>query len=278
MGSRQMNFEQSHIEGIAKVLGDTNDGLSGSEIGRILKGVGIQDIDSGNTKWKRLCNALVNHKDPSYNHIVKFIEDAMALARYTENPDKFFSLQRKINKVLSLCGLTVKDDGKISQVTQAKTINDAIKRANDFKTKLEERNVHQDILQCCMNEIRDENYFHTVFEAMKSITVKIRNIDSSNHLNLFEGQELVNKAFASRENKDPHPLIAINSLNSETLRGEQRGFINLLKGLYGTIRNPLAHEPRKDWEMREQDALDIMSTISLVHRKLDRAKEYLYLV
>ena len=50
--------------------------------------------------------------------------------------------------------------------------------------------------------------------------------------------------------------------------------MNLLKGLYGTIRNPMAHNPRVEWDMTEQDALDILTTISLVHRKLDQAYRY----
>ena len=48
--------------------------------------------------------------------------------------------------------------------------------------------------------------------------------------------------------------------------------MNLLKGLYGTIRNPLAHNPKIEWDMTEQDALDILTMISLVHRKLDQAR------
>jgi len=61
---------------------------------------------------------------------------------------------------------------------------------------------------------------------------------------------------------------------SETLVGEQRGFVSLLKGLYGTIRNPLGHEAKIEWEMSEQDAVDILTTVSLVHRKLDKAHRY----
>jgi len=36
----------------------------------------------------------------------------------------------------------------------------------------------------------------------------------------------------------------------------------------------LAHNPRVEWEMSEQDALDILTTASLIHRKLDKAYRY----
>ena len=67
-------------------------------------------------------------------------------------------------------------------------------------------------------------------------------------------------------------VIAVNALATETDQGEQRGFMNLLVGLFGTIRNPIAHNPRIEWEMSEEDALDILTMASLVHRKLDRAR------
>jgi len=47
--------------------------------------------------------------------------------------------------------------------------------------------------------------------------------------------------------------------------------MNLLKGLFGTFRNTTAHAPKITWEIEEQDALDILSLISLVHRRLDNA-------
>lgn len=49
--------------------------------------------------------------------------------------------------------------------------------------------------------------------------------------------------------------------------------MNLLKGVFGTFRNTTAHAPKITWPIDEQDALDILSTISLIHRKLDKAIE-----
>ena len=87
----------------------------------------------------------------------------------------------------------------------------------------------------------------------------------------LDGADLVQQAFGQSH---AGPLLAINALATETEKGEQRGFANLLIGLIGTIRNPLAHNPRVEWEMSEQDALDILTTASLIHRKLDKAYRY----
>jgi uncharacterized protein (TIGR02391 family) len=131
------------------------------------------------------------------------------------------------------------------------------------------RKVHDDVLRFCRAELLNENYFHAVFEAMKSIASKIRNISGLTG----DGAPLVQQAFGGAEGK--MPLLAINTFATETDKGEQRGFANLLVGLFGTIRNPLAHNPKIEWEMSEQDALDILTMASLIHRKLDQTRRTL---
>lgn len=48
----------------------------------------------------------------------------------------------------------------------------------------------------------------------------------------------------------------------------QKGFANLLIGLFGAVRNPLAHAPKTNWPMSEQDALDILTLVSLTRSGL----------
>jgi len=62
-------------------------------------------------------------------------------------------------------------------------------------------------------------------------------------------------------------------LSTETEVSEQKGFSNMLVGLFGAVRNPVAHAPKTAWLMSEQDALDILSTVSFIHRKLDNASK-----
>lgn len=64
---------------------------------------------------------------------------------------------------------------------------------------------------------------------------------------------------------------ALGPLTTESEKSEQKGFANLLIGLFGAVRNPLAHAPKTNWPMSEQDALDILTLVSLIHRKLDGA-------
>jgi uncharacterized protein (TIGR02391 family) len=68
------------------------------------------------------------------------------------------------------------------------------------------------------------------------------------------------------------PLLAINALATESQRSEQSGFANLIKGTFGMFRNPSAHEARILWAMSKDDAEDLLSLASLIHRRLDAAK------
>ena len=260
-------FSPQQLEAIAKILADTGAGLSGSQIGYLLQDCKIPDVNPDMTKWKRLFNAFVEHQNRRQfgNHVLMFINRAMNPVNYTGSPDVFESRQAQLNRVLAFCAMSVGDDGKVRRASQARDLDDALARADRLHGTLATRKVHDDVLRFCRAELLEKNYFHAVFEAMKSIAAKIRTLSGLTS----DGADLVQQAFGVAGGRPP--LLAINSLATETDRGEQRGFANLLIGLFGTIRNPAAHNPKIEWEMSEQDALDILTMASLVHRKLDRA-------
>jgi uncharacterized protein (TIGR02391 family) len=110
-----------------------------------------------------------------------------------------------------------------------------------------------------------DNYFHAVLEATKSVGDRLRRLSGLED----DGSELADKALMP--GAAGHPRLALNSCSTESERSEQKGFAWLVKGLFGAFRNPTAHAPKIAWAISEQDALDILSTISYVHRRLDNA-------
>ena len=267
MVQRQAPFEQATVEAVAKVLGDTEHGLTGTEIGHLLGTCRIADIDSSNTKWKRLYNALVGEQNKKRfsNHIVGFIHHAMKPARWAHKREQFDWLREELTKVLAFAGLEVRDDGGVYSAAKVSTLKEAEQRADSLRIKLEARGVHADVLKFCRAELLEKNYFHAVLEASKSVANKIH-IKSGL---TSDGAELATGAFSF--GKSGKPVLAINPLTTDTEKGEQKGFTNLLVGLFGTFRNPTAHAEKIYWPISEQDALDIFSLVSLVHRKLDEA-------
>lgn len=255
-------IDGSVLEGLSKTLGETNKGLTGPEIAKFLQEVGIRDTDSGITKWKRLYNAFANYQNEKQhsNNILAFITKSMNPARFVGRNEQFEDLRFELNKILSFIGLKLSERGKFSLTEISTTITEAEQKANRFKSKLQQRNVHDSIYEFCKAELLAENYFHSVFEATKSIAEIIRQRTGLTQ----DGSELIDIAFSIRS-----PLVTINDLSTETKQSEHKGFANLIKGVFGMFRNTTAHAPRVVWEIKEEDALDIMSTISLIHRKLE---------
>lgn len=253
------------LESICKILGDT---LSNSEIDKYLADVSLNNISPVGTKWKRLYNSFVDYQNRNHisNSILKFIQTTLHPTRYIGKKEEFEAHRSNLNQILSFIGLELGDDAKFRPVEKSSTISDAEKRATSLLSKLQGRNVHQDILTFCKAELLVENYFHAVFEATKSVADKIRNIAGLES----DGSELVEAAFSIK-----NPLIKINDLANDSERSEHKGFANLLKGFFGMFRNTAAHSPKIKWALNEQDALDIFSMASMCHRKLDNSiKQY----
>ncbi|WP_441000758.1 TIGR02391 family protein [Fodinibius sp. SL11] len=262
-------FKGANLEAISKILADTHTGLTGSEIGNTLRKCRIKDVDPKNTKWKRLYHALVEEQNQKQygNHVIAFIHKAMNPVTYTDSKEHYEAKRDELNKVLSFSGLKLREDGRIKRVKKARTISDAQKRANRLESKLRDRGVHKDVLKFCDAELLQENYFHAVLEACKSVANKIRALSGLKS----DGAKLAQQALSL--GKSDEPIVAINDLNNETDKSEQTGFLNLVMGLFGMFRNTTAHAEKIYWPINEQDALDIMSLVSLVHRKLDTAQD-----
>lgn len=258
-------FESAHLEAACKVLADTDRGLTGAEIGRLLQDINVPDVSSDMTKWKRLFNALaeIQNKHQVGNHLVMFINRAMNPVSYARSRDNFEWRQTELNVVLAFSGYEVNSSGQVARTNKETTLSGARSRAGKLRSQLEARNAHPEIYAYCRAELVVDNYFHAVLEAIKGVAERLRTLTGLG----TDGADLVMAVFSVKA-----PLLKINDLRTETEQSEQKGFSNLLVGLFGTVRNPTAHAPKVVWPLAEHDALDIMSLISFVHRKLDNAR------
>lgn len=257
------SIDSGTLEGLAKILADTGQGLTGTELSKFIPEAGLIDVDPSNTKWKRLYNSFVDFqiRNQNSNSILKFINVSLKPSRFIGQNDKYETIRAELNKRLSFIGLQLNENGVFNPVAVATTITEAEQRVNRFKSKLENRNIHSKIYEYCNSELISENYFHSVFEAVKSIAEEIRQRTSLT----LDGAELIDRALSVT-----NPLIKINSLQTDTEQSEQKGFSNLIKGVFGMFRNTTAHAPKVVWTITEDEALDIMTTISLIHKKLNK--------
>jgi uncharacterized protein (TIGR02391 family) len=145
------------------------------------------------------------------------------------------------------------------------TIDEARGRANRLRAELERRSVHADVLEFCRPELLQENYFHAVLEATKSLSTKIRDKSGLSG----DAGELATQAFSL--GRSGVPVLAFNDLRNDTERSEQTGLMNLCIGMFGTFRNVTAHGAKLHWEVTENDALDLLTLVSMLHRRVDKA-------
>lgn len=263
-------FSASSLESISKILGDTDNGLTGSKIGQILTECSIADTHPTHTKWQRLYNALTNHQNEKQygNHVVAFINKVIDPVKHTSKPEIFRKYREQLIPILSFSALGINENGKINWVKKAESLDDALSRANRIKAELERRKAHAEVMLYCREELMRESSFHAVLEALKGIASRMRALSGFGE----DGAELVTKMFSL--GKDDNPEFAINDLKDDSMKSEQKGFVNLLIGMFGMFRNTTAHAARISWLMPETDALDILTAVSLVHRKLDKAYKY----
>jgi uncharacterized protein (TIGR02391 family) len=252
---------------ICAVLGDTSGGLTGREIAALLREAHIDDPGEM-TKKDRLFGALNARqaKDGASNAVLACLKIALSPARFLDAPDAFESWRQQINEALAFVGLTVTEDGTIKRLAKAaSTLSEARARANRFREAVRGRNVHHLVLSGCAPEIESENYFHAVFETTKSLADRIRSLTGLSD----DGAMLVNRALG--RSGVGLPMLALNKLETRTDQSEHDGYANILRGLFGAFRNTTAHRPKVSWPISEQDALDMMTTASLLHRRLDKA-------
>ena len=253
------------LEMISNVLGDTSQGLTGTEIHRFLLQANIEDIDPTLTKRYRLYNALANEQDKNRcsNQILNFISYVLAPSRFVDAPNEFERLRNAVNQQLAFVGYELKADGQYREIDSASTISDVQIKVDNLKQELENRKAHREIFKYCKAELLQNNYFHSVLEANKGLFQRIRDLSGIE----TDGNTLIEQVFSS------NPILIINNYQSTSEKNEHTGFSNLLRGLCAMFRNPTAHEPKIDWNIQEQDALEILGIISYCHRRLDNAQK-----
>ena len=252
------SFSEGQVEALAKVLGECG---SGSDISRVLGDRGLSDESGESTKWRRLYWVFLNsqRQHNCANQILDFIRSFLTPARFVGRSTDFESHRQELNAILAFSGLEYGADGQFRTCGAAQTLDEAEKRVRTIQAKFRGRRLHAEVLKYCRVELFQDNYFHAVFEASKGLAQRIRELSGVDG----DGVALVDRVFAV-----DRPVLAINSLQTETEKSEHKGFAALLKGCFGAVRNPLAHDPKILWE-GEDDAADYLSLISLLHRKLD---------
>ena len=187
---------------------------------------------------KRLFNAVATaqNRQQDGRPLVRLIIAVMNPVRFSSHA-QFDQCRAQVNEKLLFSGLKVREDGKVvREARPAATVAEARQRADDLRAELKRRDAHADVLHFCRAELLQQNYFHAVLEASKSVADKLRTKTGKDG----DGSALVDATCSLNSG----PRIAFNNFATEWERSEQTGIAMLMKGLFSTFRNPAAHAPK----------------------------------
>ncbi|HEX9082922.1 MAG TPA: TIGR02391 family protein [Holophagaceae bacterium] len=120
--------------------------------------------------------------------------------------------------------------------------------------------LHPSILASSFHLFRTGSYRDAVLNAVISVYDMIRaktGIDK-------DGTPLVGEVFSL-----DHPILLLADINTESGRNEQKGFIQILQGVYLGIRNPKAHSLNSD--LNQHNTAQYLVLASLLARRVDES-------
>jgi hypothetical protein len=128
------------LKALCSVLGDTGSGLTGSEIGTLLRHV-ASTLSRRAWRSHRLYESLAacQDRDGVSNNVFAFVQAALHLARYVGKSQLFEERQASLDGVLALAGLRVDDEGRVATVQRALTASEAEQRASRLRAELVRR-------------------------------------------------------------------------------------------------------------------------------------------
>ncbi|WP_311389214.1 TIGR02391 family protein [Corynebacterium haemomassiliense] len=259
-------FGSGSVEEISRAIGAL---FSGSQLTQIFVDCRLDKHDPGTgaTKWKRIASVLDKQQASQGDGrpVIRFISTAMQPDRLLGASGNVANCKDRLNTVLAISGFRVLNDGRIGKVKKASTLEEALQRSRQLRGRLEKRGAHAEVLRQCRPELLEEDYYEAVFEAIKGLGDRLRKLGGKDE----DGRPLVQSLLGGKS-----PKLPINDGGSVTKRNEQVGIALFAEGLFAAFRNPAAHEPRLEWDLTEQDALDVLGVVSLVHRRLDLAEQY----
>lgn len=216
----------------------------------------------GISKKDKLYNSFVNeiNKSQNFNKIINLLESMFNPANYVNDVNGFKNSVDSINPILIMMGVSVNNSGKIVEAVKPKTIEEVDKRFSDLKNEIDRRKLHTQVNKYCKREYLAKDYFHTIHESIKGILERIRELTGS----VKDGYELLDEVLNYKS-----PILVFNKLSNDNELNEYKGFKRIIEGLITMFRNPTSHMPRIKYVEDVDIALEVLSSVSLIHRYLD---------
>jgi uncharacterized protein (TIGR02391 family) len=121
--------------------------------------------------------------------------------------------------------------------------------------------LHPAVKDAALGHFTDGDYRNAVLDSVIAVFDLIKRRTCLDR----DGETLINEAFSLE-----HPKLIFSDLDSESGRSDQKGFIQILKGVFQGIRNPKAHT--LDHDLDATSAAQYMVLASALARRVSEAK------
>lgn len=195
--------------------------------------------------------------------VVRFLQTTFDPISYTSDGGRseYQRILTATNKVLSMIGWEIADDGKLTQAGIAKTLGEVDRRFDELSLMLNRRGVDDRVRHYTKDDISRNDYGSAALESVKSLMKRVQELTGLQS----DGRRLFEEAFSSK-----NAYLRINKGETKSEQDEQTGLKDFFCGLLGLVRNPLSHTVKLDWNIGEQESVDILVLTSIGHRYLDR--------
>lgn len=225
-----------------------------------------QNLKYGTNKKDKLYNSFANEVNASknFNKIISFLESMYNPASFINDTSSFKNAIDEVNPILAMLGVSINNSGKIVETTKPETIDEIDRRFNTLKNEIDKRKLHQQVHKYCKKEYLAKDYFHTIHEAVKGLLERVRELSGSSD----DGYNLLDAVFNHK-----NPVLVFNKLSNDNEINEYKGFKRMIEGLITMFRNPTAHMPRIKYDENIDITLEVLSTVSMLHRYLDNCQK-----
>lgn len=248
------------LDNLAKTI--CTEHITGSQLTECFAAKRLSCNCKESTKWKRLTYVFDKYQKLNSNSSVTFVivEYLLSPTNFIGKEKAYSELTLQVNKILITQGYEINSSGKIKRTDKITDLDEITNRYNSLVDKLKQRGVHEEVLEYCTRELLQDNYFHSVFEAAKGLSDRVRRLSGVEG----DGAGLFEMVFSVK-----NPILQLNDLSTESLRNQQNGIKSMLCGITFYVRNVTAHEPRIRWTVVESEAIEILMVISFLHSILD---------
>ena len=120
--------------------------------------------------------------------------------------------------------------------------------------------LHSEIIEHALPKFQDGHYRNAVLDSVIAVFDLIRKRTGL----LEDGDELIGKAFSLNR-----PYLVLSEIETDSGKNDQKGFMQIFKGVYQGVRNPKAHSLTND--LSQTQAAQYLVFSSLLARRIEEA-------